>query len=113
MAPINMLIFFDHVKFVVSVNDDEFEDVVTYNELMDYFGKAEDEPGKLWKFCCIFSHQGPLKQNHPDYNGSSYNIMLEWENGEKKPEPLDVVAKDDPITCAIYAKENGLLDTSG
>jgi hypothetical protein len=39
--------------------------------------------------------------------------MLEWENGEKKPEPLDVVAKDDPITCAIYAKENGLLDTSG
>jgi hypothetical protein len=31
----------DCVKFVVSVNDDEFEDNVTYNELMDYFGKAE------------------------------------------------------------------------
>jgi hypothetical protein len=53
MAPVTMLIFFDHVKFVVSVNDNEFEDVVTYNELMDYFGKAKDEPGKLWKFLTI------------------------------------------------------------
>jgi hypothetical protein len=103
----------DCVKFVVSVNDDEFEDVVTYNELMDYFGKVEDEPGQLWKFCCIVSHQGPLKQNHPDYNGSMYNIMLEWENGEKMPEPLNVVAKDNPITFAVYAKENRLLDAPG
>jgi hypothetical protein len=58
----------------------------------------------------IVSHQGPLKQNHPHYNGSLYNIMLEWENWEKTPEPLDVIAKDDPTTCAVYAKENGLLD---
>jgi hypothetical protein len=103
----------DCMKFVVSVNDDEFKDIVTYNELMDYFGKAEDESGQLWKFCHTVSHQGPLKQNPPDFNGSSYNIMLEWENGEKMPEPLDVVAKDNPITCAVYAKENGLLDAPG
>jgi hypothetical protein len=36
--------------------------------------------------------------------------MLEWENWEKTPEPLDVIAKDDPTTCAVNAKENGLLD---
>jgi hypothetical protein len=24
-----------------------------------------------------------------------------------------VIAKDDPVTCAIYAKENDLLDTDG
>ena len=73
----------------------------------------QDELRKLWKFHHVVSHQGPLKQNHPDHNGSSYNIMLELENGEKMPEPLDVVAKDGPVTCAIYAKENGLLDTPG
>jgi len=28
-------------------------------------------------------------------------------------EPLDVIAKDDPVTCAVYAKEHGLLDTPG
>jgi hypothetical protein len=103
----------DCMKFV---NDDEFEDIVTYNELMDYFGKAKDEHGQLWKFHHIVHcqpSQGPLKQNHPDYNGSSYDIMLEWENGENMPEPLDVVAKDNTITCAVYDKENGLLDAPG
>jgi hypothetical protein len=39
--------------------------------------------------------------------------MLEWENGEKMPEPLNVVAKDNPITFAVYAKENRLLDAPG
>jgi hypothetical protein len=28
-------------------------------------------------------------------------------------EPLQVIAKDDPVTCAFYAKENGLLDLQG
>ena len=30
--------------------------------------------------------------------------------GESTYEPLDVIAADDPVTCAIYAKEKGLLD---
>jgi hypothetical protein len=28
-------------------------------------------------------------------------------------EPLDIIAKDDPVTCAEYARRNGLLDTPG
>jgi hypothetical protein len=36
--------------------------------------------------------------------------MIEWENGEITQEPLRVIAADDPISCAIYASENGLLD---
>ena len=69
--------------------------------------------GIVWKFKRIVSHQGPLTTNHPDYNGSTYNIMIEWENGETTSEPLQAIAKDDPVTCAIYAKEKGLLDTPG
>ena len=67
----------------------------------------------VWKFQRIVSHQGPLLPNHPDYKGSTYNVMIEWENGEITSEPLQVIAKDDPVTCAIYARENGLLDTPG
>jgi hypothetical protein len=40
-------------------------------------------------------------------------VVIEWENGEVTSEPLHVIANDDPVTCAIYAKENGLLDTDG
>ena len=36
-----------------------------------------------------------------------------WESGEITHEPLDMVTKDNPFTCAVYSKENNLLDTSG
>jgi len=39
--------------------------------------------------------------------------MIEWENGEIISEPLTIIAADDPVTCAIYAKENGLLNLDG
>jgi Reverse transcriptase (RNA-dependent DNA polymerase) len=39
--------------------------------------------------------------------------MIGWENGEITTEPLAVIAADDPVTCAIYAREHGLLDKSG
>jgi hypothetical protein len=28
-------------------------------------------------------------------------------------DPLDLIASDDPVTCAEYEKENDLLDTAG
>jgi hypothetical protein len=39
--------------------------------------------------------------------------MIEWENGETTTEPLTSIAADDPVTCALYAKENPLLDLDG
>jgi hypothetical protein len=38
--------------------------------------------------------------------------MVEWENGETTMEPLQIIAKDDPVTCH-YANDDGLLDTPG
>ena len=35
--------------------------------------------------------------------------MVEWESGEVTYEPLTLISKDDPITCAVYAKEHDLL----
>ena len=54
-----------------------------------------------------------MNRNHPDYKGSSYNIRVEWENGEITYEPLDIIAKDDPVSCAMYAKKNNLLNEPG
>jgi hypothetical protein len=51
--------------------------------------------------------------NDPDYKGSSYNLLVEWEDGSETLEPLDSVIKDDPISVANYAHENNLLDTPG
>jgi hypothetical protein len=61
----------------------------------------------------ISAHEGPLAEADKSYNGSAYNVLVEWETGECTYEPLHIVAADDPVTCAIYAKENGLLDLPG
>ncbi len=39
--------------------------------------------------------------------------MIKWENGEVTSEHLAIIAADNLVTCAIYAKENGLLDLDG
>lgn len=100
------------IKVLLSLDDDTREEVITYNQLLDYLAKDKDND-IVWKFKRIVSHQGPLTSNHPDYNGSIFNLTIEWENGETTNEPLQVIAKDDPVTCAIYGKDNGLLDLPG
>ena len=39
--------------------------------------------------------------------------MVEWETGEITSEPLKIIAVDDPVTCAIYGKNNNLLEEEG
>ena len=57
--------------------------------------------------------QGPLAASDPDWKWSKYNVQVEWETGEITFEPLSVIAADDPVTCAAYAKENDLLAVEG
>ena len=66
-----------------------------------------------WSFKDVTAHQGPLTKEDPHYKGSSYNVMIEWDTGETSYEPLSLIIQDDPITCAVYAKKHGLLNTPG
>ena len=100
------------LKFRLSINNDEAEEVITYNRLLEYLSH-EGENETVWKFRRIISHQGPLRSDSPDYKGSMYNVMVEWETGEVTTEPLQVIAADDPVTCAIYARDHNLLDLPG
>ena len=38
--------------------------------------------------------------------------MVELETGDVTEEPLSIIAKDDPVTCAAHAKEHNLLPLS-
>ena len=90
------------IKFKLKINKDQAEEIMSYNQLMDYIQKgtdAEEDPDSLIKFRDIVAHQGPLE--------------VEWESGEVTYEPLTLISKDDPITCAVYAKKHDLLDTTG
>ena len=106
----------EDIKFKLKINKDQAEEIMSYNQLMDYIQKgtdSEEDPDSLFKFRDIVAHQGPLESTDPNHKGSKYNVMVEWESGEVTYEPLTLISKDDPITCAVYAKKNDLLDTTG
>jgi len=100
-------------KFCCSINDDQYEEILSYSEILNYIEQQDDDGTKLWKFRCIIAHEGLLKPSNFTYKGSKYHVMIEWENGKVTSEPLTIIAADDPVTCTIYARENDLLDLDG
>ena len=82
----------EYQKYLVSINNDAYEDILSYNQILDYVNDLEDQDPTLWKFKRIVKHEGPLSAEHPNYNGSKYNVMIEWENGEIIADSADVAS---------------------
>lgn len=97
-------------KYLLTIDDGHQEDVMAYGDILSHIESPED---RMWKFKSIIGHTGPLGANHPSYKGSKWNVTVEWDNGERTEEPLSLIASDDPVTVAIYAGDNGLLDKDG
>lgn len=51
--------------------------------------------------------------SHHEYRGPLYNVKVLWEDNSETYEPLVERIKDDPVSCAFYARENHLLYTPG
>ena len=102
----------ERVKFKATMNNDQFEEILTYQQVLDHILKDETTE-VVWKYKQIVGTQGPLKPSHPQYQGSKYNVLVEWEDGSTTSVPLSLLAADDPVACAIYAKENNLLEVDG
>ena len=86
----------EDIKFKLKINKDQAEEIMSYNQLMDYIQKgtdAEEDPDSLFKFRDIVAHQGPLDSTDPNHKGSKYNVMVEWESGEVTYEPLTLISK--------------------
>ena len=99
-------------KFRCSVNNDQYEEIIAYNEILQHLERDQESEG-IWKYKAIIGHQGPLRPTDPGYNGCAWNVQIAWETGEVTYEPLNMIAKDDPVMCAAYGKKNELLDKPG
>ena len=95
------------------MQDDTVEEIFSYNELLDHLNNSEEDDLVEWRFKTIAGHEGPLPQSHPNHNGSPYDLRIEWENGEITNEPLNMIAADDPVSCAVHTKEHDLLHMPG
>ena len=85
---------------------------MSYVQILDHLDQQEQQE-ELYKFRAITGHQGPLSPQDENYKVSKYNVMVEWETGEITDEPLSLIAADDPVTCAEYAKKHDLLHLDG
>ena len=102
-----------NINFILDIENGKVEELISYNQLLEHLESAQDHDmgmdQELYRFRAIIGHQGPLLAADPDWKGSKYNVQVEWETGEITFEPLSIIAADDPVTCAAYAKENDLL----
>ena len=103
----------ENSNFILDTSNGKVEELISYNKLFLHLESAQDNDigmdQQLFKFRAIIGCQGPLAASDPDWMGSKYNVQVEWETGEITFEPLSVIAADDPVTCAAYAKEHDLL----
>ena len=91
----------DQLRFKLKIDGDPLDDLISYNQLMEYLEDKTDtgplEDG-LYRFKCIKDHKGPYTSSDPEYNGSSYNLLIEWEPGEHVLEmssaPTTLVERD-------------------
>ena len=100
------------IRFRAVNGQETYEEIVSYNQLMNHLDQEDGTDG-VWHFRRITGHEGPLPPSHPKYNGSRWNLRVEWENGEITFEPLRIIAESDPVSVAIYARDNNLLHLDG
>ena len=102
----------DKINFHLDVGQGRAEAIMSYVQILDHLDKQEQQED-LYKLRAITGHQGPLSPQDENYKGRKYNVMVEWETGEVSDEPLSLIAADDPVTCAEYAKKHDLLHLDG
>ena len=98
----------DKINFHHDVGQGRAEAIMSYVQILDHLDQQEQQED-LYKFRAITGHEGPLSPHDGNYKGSKYNVMVEWETGEIADEPLSLIAADNPVTCAEYAKKHDLL----
>ena len=106
------------VKTLISHNNDRVEELIVCNKLFDLVAKQHDEEAsgedKIFTFQRIVDHKGPLKPGDSECDRSCHNIKIEWEDaGVTTWEPLTIIGKCNPVTCAACRKEHGLLNKPG
>ena len=104
-----------YIQFKCLVNK-EREEVVAYSDIVDCIEQDQTWDG-VWKFRRIVKHAKCTTEERKTFH-CSWKVLVEWETGEITWQPLHNrdkwgVYDTDPVTVAMCARDNGLLDTPG
>ena len=98
---------------IVMYRDKTIEEIISYNQILHHIQNQDHRDQIEWRFKLVVSCEEPFRLSYPDFNGSLYNVMIEWENGDITSETLTVIVTDDPVSFAPHAKEFILLENPG
>ena len=101
------------LKFVCAINDYTIEEIFTYNKLLDHINNSQEDDLIKWKFKEIIAHEGPLPRTHPNRNELTYNLTIEWGNGDVTNDTLIITSADDLESCTTHGRDYNLLDEHG
>ena len=92
-------------KFKCSVKDKVFEEVITYNQMLEWCNRDMDR-NDMYRFNAILDHKWDGKTR-------TWWVLVEWDSGEVTWNTLNDTWAGDAVTVSMYAKRNGLLHTDG
>ncbi len=97
-------------KFRCQVGDKVFEEVTTYNKMLDWVNRDADKDD-MHKLDGIMKHRkiAGSKGDSPAH----WEVLVKWASGKATWEPAKQIHDDDAITMSLYAKANGLIDKPG
>ena len=105
--------FYEPVYYRIDSSEPDLNFPSSSNEKKGYWVGFADNQGDSLTWRILTEDTQKIIIRSGVHKGSKYNVMVEWESGEVTYEPLTLISKDDPITCAVYAKKHDLLDTTG
>ena len=93
-------------KFRCKVGDKEFEKLMTYNRMLEWCDKDLHD-GDMYKLIGLCGHR-----RHPTKKGQ-WQLLVEWETGEKTWNDFNTTWEGDPVTVALYARKHNMLNVEG
>ena len=93
-----------HVQCKARIGDNNFEELVQYNDLMKPIEEQQPLDDGTWKFRNILAHREPRNERE------KWHVLIEWESGERTWEPIDNIYDGEKYILAEYAQDHGLLD---
>jgi len=99
----------DQDKHLIRIGNGNEEETVTCDHMLDVINKRmeevkdKDAHETQWFLENVVGH----RLNH---DKRKCGVKVRWSTKEETWEPPDIVAVDDPVTCAKHAEENDLLE---
>ena len=94
-------------KFLVGIGDGDREEIMEYNDIMTFVEDqlTQDEDDQAWIFEAILDHRKTKKGKN--------ELLIKWTTEEGTWEPLNVIGQQNPVTVAMYAVDQELLNRTG